>query len=150
MLLAAATLLPVTLQAQPAHSAQQTGGLLFHYGIVPAEVVLGHAEGHAEREMHRGQGKRGTSHIVVALFEAAGGRRIADADVILHLALADGSSVTTKLEPMAIAGQPGYGGFVSMATPGVYRLRFDARRPGVTAIARAEFEHRVPGPERRR
>ena len=146
MLAAAVLLHPATIQAQPAHSAQQGGGLLFHYGLVPAQVVLAHAEGHAERAMHKGQGKRGTSHIVVALFEAQSGRRVADAEVMLHLTLAGGSSVTTKLEPMAIAGQPGYGGFVSMAAPGVYRLRFEATRPGV-ASARAEFEHRVPGPE---
>lgn len=150
MLVAAAALLPAIPQAQPAHSAQQSGGLLFHYGVMPAEVVLAHAEGHAEREMHRGQGKGGTSHIVLALFEAKSGHRVADAEVTLHLTLSGGPGATTKLEPMTIAGQAGYGGFVSMSARGIYRLRFDARRPGVPGSAHAEFEHRVPGPERGR
>lgn len=150
ILVAVAALLPAMAQAQPAHSAQQGGGLLFHYGVVPAEVVLAHAEGHAEREMHQGKAKRGTSHVVLALFEANDGQRVADAQVILHLTLSGGPSATTKLEPMTIAGQVGYGGFVSMSAPGTYRLRFEARRPSVPGSAHVEFDHRVPGPERGR
>lgn len=150
LLVAAGALLPAMAQAQPAHSAQQGGGLLFHYGVVPAEVVLAHAEGHAERGMHQGKAKRGTSHIVLALFEEKSGQRLADAEVTLHLTLAGGRSATTKLEPMTIAGQAGYGAFVSMSVPGIYRLRFDARQPGAARSAHAEFEHRVPGPERGR
>lgn len=150
MLAAAAALLPAMSQAQPAHSAQQGGGLLFHYGVVPAAVVLAHASGHAEREMHQGSPKRGTSHVVLALFEEKGGQRVADAEVTLHLTLAGGASATTKLEPMTIAGQASYGGFVFMDAPGIYTLRFDIRRPGVSARVHVEFEHRVPGPERGR
>ena len=135
------------LHAQPAHSAQQRPGLLFHYGIVPSEVVLAHAEGHAEREMHKGQARRGKKHIVLALFDASNGLRVAEAEVTLRLTLTGGTSMTTTLEPMAIAGQPGYGGFVSMGAPGIYRIRFDVKRAGIPDTASAEFEHRMPGPE---
>lgn len=150
ILVAAAALLPAMAQAQPAHSAQRSGGLLFHYGVVPAEVVLAHAGGHAERQMHQGKARRGTRHIVLALFDEKSGRRVADAEATLHLTLAGGVSATTKLEPMTIAGQASYGGFVFMDAPGIYTLRFDIRRPGVSGSAHAEFEHRVPGPERGR
>lgn len=153
IVLAAAMLaasLPASLQAQPAHSAQQRGELLFHYGIVPAELVLAHAEGHAEREMHKGRAKAGTSHLVVALFERASGRRIADAEVHATVGLVGGAALTRRLEPMTIADQPGFGGFFSFAAPGVYRIRVEARRPGAPQPASAEFEHRVPGPERGR
>ena len=140
--------LPAVLNAQPAHLAQQRGQLLFHYGIVPAEVVLAHAEGHAERAMHKGQAARGKKHIVLALFDASNGRRVADAEVMLHLTPAGGPSVTTTLEPMTIAGQAGYGAFVAMGAPGAYRIRFVVRRAGAAAdAASAEFEHRVPGSE---
>ena len=142
--------LPAVPQAQPAHSAQQGTQLLFHYGIVPAEVVLAHAPGHAEREMHKGEATRGKKHVVLALFDASSGLRVADAEVTLHLTLTDRASVTKRLDPMAIAGQAGYGGFVSMDAPGIYRLRFDVKRPGVPDTAGADFEHRVPGPERGR
>lgn len=98
--------------------------------------------------MHGG-GRRGESHIVLALFDASNGRRIAEAEVTLHLTLVGGSSVTRRLEPMKIAGQPGFGGFVSIGTPGIYQIRFNARRPGTVAEATAVFEHRV-SPESRR
>ena len=136
--------------AQPAHAAQQGTQLLFHYGIVPAEVVLAHAPGHAEREMHEGGARRGKKHVVLALFDASSGLRVADAEVTLHLTLTGGASVTRRLEAMAIAGQAGYGGFVSMDAPGIYHLRFDVKRPGVPGTTGADFEHRVPGPERGR
>jgi hypothetical protein len=129
--------------AQTAHAGSTSAqGLAFHYGVVPAEVVLAHPGSHAEREMHGGA-RRGESHIVLALFDANDQRRIADADVSVHIALAGGSGVTRKLEPMTIAGMPGFGAFVSMGVPGVYRIRFDVRRPGVPGVATAQFEHRV-------
>lgn len=133
--------------AQGEHAARQTGGLLFHYGLVPAEVVLAHPPAHTEREMHGGPG-RGESHIVLALFEAKDQTRIAIADVTVHITHR-GSTRITRLQPMTIAGQASFGGFVSVKTPGVYSIRFDVRRPGVPGTASAEFEHRV-SPELRR
>jgi len=60
-----------------------------------------------------------------------------------------GASVTKRREPMMIANQPSFGGFFSLGAPGIYRLRFEARRPGVAEVASAEFEYRV-SPEGRR
>ena len=132
---------------QGAHSAQRSAaGLLFHYGLVPAEVVLAHPPSHAERQMH-GAPARGDSHLVVAIFE--GDQRIAQANVTVHITLAGGPSVTRRLEPMTIAGQPGFGAFVSVGTPGIYQIRFEARRPGLPGVASAVFEHRV-SPELKR
>lgn len=130
--------------AETAHAGSTSAqGLAFHYGVVPAEVVLAHPGSHAEREMHGGA-RRGESHIVLALFDQDDQRRIAEADVTVHIMLAGGSSVTRRLEPMTIAGMPGFGAFVSMGMPGIYRIRFDVRRPGVPGVASAEFQHRVP------
>jgi hypothetical protein len=134
---------------QGAHASRQpAGGLLFHYGLVPAEVVLAHPQTHAERQMHGEPGRR-ESHIVLALFDAGTQTRLAQADVNVHVTLAGGPSVTRRLEPMTIAGQPGFGGFVSIGAPGIYKIRFDVRRPGTPGVASAEFEHRV-SPESRR
>ena len=132
---------PWVSAAEQAHAIRQgTQGPAFHYGLVPAEVVLAHPNGHVEREMHGGA-RRGASHIVLALFE--GDKRIADAEVTVHITLAGGPSTTKRLEPMTIAGQPGFGGFVSVGAPGIYTIRFEARRPGVAGVASAVFEHRV-------
>ena len=138
--------LPASASAQNAHAIRQGAqGLAFHYGLVPAELVLAHPAQHAEREMHGGA-KRGQNHVVLALFD--GERRISVADVTVHVTLAGGPSVTRKLEPMTIAGQPGFGGFVSMGAPGIYTIRFEVRRPG-QPLEQAEFEHRI-SPELRK
>jgi hypothetical protein len=142
-----ASLFAASALAQGAHgSRQNSDGLLFHYGLVPAALVLAHPDKHPEREMHGGA-RRGESHVVLALFD--GDRRVSEAEVTMHVTLAGGPSVTRRLEPMTIAGQPGFGAFVSVGAPGIYRLRFDVRRPGHAGVASAQFEHRV-SPEGRR
>jgi hypothetical protein len=129
--------------ADPAHALRQATAqeVVFHYGVVPAAVVLAHPDKHPVREMHRGAAPQGASHLVAALFDAARGERIEDAEVT--------ASATKRLEPMAIANQPSFGGFFSLGAPGIYRLRFEARRPGVAEVASAEFEYRL-SPEGRR
>lgn len=151
-LLAYAALLgPASLQAaESAHALRrESAGIVFHYGIVPAQVVLAHPDKHPEREMHGGAAPKGASHLVVALFDAAKGARIADAEVTATVTLLGGASVTKRLEPMTIAEQASFGGFFSLGMPGIYRLRFEVRRPGGAETALAEFEHRV-SPEGRR
>lgn len=147
--LAAALLLSTAAQAQPAHALRQTGGLVFHYGIVPAEIVLAHPEQHPERAMHADGARRGASHVVLALFDMAG-KRISQAEVQATVTLVGGPAVTRTLEPMAIAGQASFGGFFSFGAPGIYRIRFEALGASHEGVASAEFEHRVPGPEGRR
>lgn len=132
-----------TALGQSAHAARQVAdGLVFHYGLVPAELVLAHPQPHAEREMHGG-GRPAESHLVLALFDANEKTRLAQADVTVHIELGGHLTASKRLEPMTIRGQPGFGGFVSVATPGAYRIRFEVRRPGTSATSTAEFEYRV-------
>jgi hypothetical protein len=125
--------------AEPAHALRQAA----------PEVVLAHPDKHPEREMHRGTAPKGASHVVVALFDAAKGERIANAEVTATVTLLGGASATRRLEPMTIADQPSFGGFFSLGMPGIYKLRFEARRPGIAEAASGEFEYRV-SPESRR
>jgi hypothetical protein len=150
IVIAAALNLPSSaVLAQGAHASRQASdGLLFHYGLVPPEIVLAQPKADAARKMHGG-GAPADRHIVLALFDANDQTRLAQADVTVHITLAGGPSVTRRLEPMTIAGQPSFGGFVSVGAPGIYKIRFEVRRPGVAAAASAEFEHRV-SPELRR
>lgn len=121
------------LAAEPAHALRQGGReAVFHYG-----------------EMHGGAAPRGASHLVVALFDAAKGERIANADVTASVTLLGGGSVTKRLEPMTIPDQPSFGGFFSLGVPGIDKLRFEARRPGTAQAAAADFEYPV-SPEGRR
>ena len=134
--------------AQPAHTQRQAAGLLFHYGLVPSEMVLSHPQSHEERRMHPGDARKGRSHLVLAIFDAASGERIAKADVTVHITLVGGASTTTALEPMEIAGKASFGAFVPVGAPGIYKIRFEVKRPGVPGTDKAEFEHRIADPKR--
>lgn len=137
--------------AEPAHSQRRTvQDVEFHYALAPAAIVLAHPDQHPEREMHGGVPSKGASHLVLALFDAAKGQRIAEAEVMATVTLLGGASVTRRLESMRIADQPSFGGFFSLGAPGIYRIRFEVRRPGSPAAASAEFEHRVSAEGRRR
>jgi hypothetical protein len=136
--------------AEQSHTLRQGAhDLTFHYGVVPAAVVLAHADEHPERAMHGGKPGAASSHIVVALFDSASGERVSDAEVTATVTPLGRSSVTKKLERMNIAEQPSFGEFFPLSAPGIYRIRFEARRPGASAPAVAEFEHRI-APEGRR
>lgn len=149
--LCAATVSAVCISAlaQPVHTQRQTAGLLFHYGLVPSEMVLSHPQAHEERRMHPGDARKGRSHLVLAIFDAASGERIANAEVSVHITLVGGPSTTKALEPMDIAKLPSFGAFVPVGAPGIYKIRFEVKRPGVAGTENAEFEHRIADPRRR-
>jgi hypothetical protein len=136
--------------AQPAHAVRQTPLLVFHFGITPAAIVQEHPAQHPERSMHGGVARNGGSHLVLALFDTATGRRIPDAVVHASVSSLGGATVTKRLEGMLIAGQPSFGGYFHVDAPGIYRIRFEASVSGYPGPATADFEHRVLGPERRR
>ena len=141
--LSAALLAGVAAGAETTHPARDAfQGVVFHFGVVPAEIVQAHPSGHPERGMHGGATK-GQKHLVLALFDAATEERISQADVQATVTLLGGSGVTRRLQPMTIADQPSFGGFFSMTPRGVYRIRFEVKRPG-RPNAVAEFEYRVP------
>jgi hypothetical protein len=132
------------LAAQIEHApGRSSGDIAFEYGLVPAAVVARHAKDHAERGMHGGAPARSSTHLVVALFDRQSGARVFDAEVEATVTLLGGASERKRLQPMTIADQPSYGQFFSMGVPGVYRIRFEARRTGAAGVAFAEFEHRV-------
>jgi len=49
---------------------------------------------------------------------------------------------------MDIANLPSFGAFVPVGAPGIYKIRFEVKRPGVAGTASAEFEHRIPAARR--
>jgi len=129
--------------AQPAPARTQTQGLVFHYGLVPSEMVLSLPQSREEQRMHPGEARKGRNHLVLAIFDAASGERIAKADVMVHITLLGGPSTTRALGPMDIAGKASFGAFVPVGAPGIYKIRFEVKRPGVPGTESAEFEHRI-------
>jgi hypothetical protein len=129
-----------------ATSAQDNGvgnsmvveGVLAYLGVLPAAVVRGHPESHAEGSMHGGvpEGQH-QYHIVLALFDAASGKRIESAQVsvsIMGLGHVGGNSL--NLDPMTIANSVTWGTFVKLPGADLYDLKFKVLLPArKTAIS---------------
>ncbi len=117
-------------------------GVGIYLGVFPSEMILGHPKPHAEAEMHGGvpSGEH-RYHVTVALFDAATGRRITDAQVKARVSEFGLSGTEKKLEPMTIDGTISYGNYFTMSGTGIYRIRLQIRRPGTAQVIEAEFEY---------
>lgn len=122
--------------------SQTANGLVFYYGVVPAEVVRGHPPKHAERAMHGGGDGW---HIVLAIFDAETGVRVTEADVQATVSMGGVVRWSKPLEPMPIAGAMTFGNYFPLSSPGSYRIRFTVDRERC-ATATATFEFKVPSP----
>jgi len=148
-------LLLMILGAQAAYAANDAenykvvDGVAIYFGVMPAEMILGHPKEHEERQMHGGvpAGKH-RDHLVVALFDNATGKRITDAQVTATVGEIGLTGESKKLGPMKIAGTVTYGNYFDMPSRNIYRIRVQIRLPGVPRTIEAEFTHRhYPGSE---
>jgi len=121
---------------------QLVDGVAIYLGVVPAQIVRGHPMGHAEAGMHGGMpAGRNSNHVVVALFDAASGKRIEDAQVtasVNELALGPDWK---SLEPMRIADTITYGNYFNMPDAVAYRIHLRIRLPGQEQAIKATFTH---------
>lgn len=122
---------------------KESGGLAVYLGILPAEMVKGHAAGHQEATMHGGvPGGRHEYHVLVAVFDAASGERLVDADVtatISGLGHVGGSRL--RLEPMEIENTVTYGNFVDFPGSDIYEINILVKRPGISPSVSMQFRY---------
>ena len=120
-------------------------GLQIFYGVIPAEIILGHPGDHAERKMHGGvPGGRGQHHLIVSIFDGKNGQRITDAAVTAKVGELGLGVQERKLEPMPFANAMTYGNYFRMSAQGPYRVEIEIRRPGSTVLVKTSFEYSHP------
>lgn len=122
---------------------KESGGLAVYLGILPAEMVKGHTAGHQEATMHGGVPRgRHEYHMLVAVFEAASGERVVDADVtatISGLGHVGGSRL--QLEPMKIENTVTYGNYVDFPGNDIYEIKILVKRPGISPSVSMQFSY---------
>lgn len=134
--------LPMTSYATDTSRHQVVDGVAIYLGIFPAELIQGHRRQHPEGEMHGGvPAGEHRYHVTVALFDAATGKRITNAQVKARVSELDLSGTEKKLAPMAIAGTVSYGNYFRMPGDGIYRIQVRIRRPGMAQAIEAESEY---------
>jgi hypothetical protein len=129
-----------------AHSdsdSMTVSNVLVYMGLLPTEMIRGHAQGHPEVSMHGGQPhESGEYHVVIALFDAKTGARITGAEVTARVSEVGLSGEEKKLEPMQIAGTETYGNYFRMPGKVPFLINVTARIPGESQEIKATFEHR--------
>ena len=115
-----------------------------YLGVVPTDLIANHPMEHTESTMHGGVplGEH-HHHVMVALFDAKTGERIADADVKANVREVGLGGKVKKLEPMTIAGALTYGNYFELRYRARYHISVQVRRPGSPRVieARLEYEH---------
>ena len=119
------------------------GGMAVYLGILPSEIVGGHAPEHPDGALHGGatRGKR-DSHVVIALFETNAGRRIPNAEVYARVVGAGKAGERKKLEPMKIADSISYGNYFAMRAKGPYRITVEIFAAGGAKPVTVQFEYK--------
>lgn len=136
------TFLPLSLRASDDSQHKDVDGLSVYVGILPAEMLLGHPKGHHEREMHGGvPAGANWYHLVVALFDAASGKRVTDSKVKVGGASIGMAATRQKAEPMLINNVTTYGAYIMLPGPGPYKIQIEIRRPGSNKPVEVEFDY---------
>lgn len=135
----------VLLSAMPATRAEEgtslrqtVAGIDIYLGVLPAAMIVGHPPGHPEGEMHGGVPGSGY-HVMVALFDAKTGKRIANIQVSAKVVAPSLHTVGKKLEPMTVAGNRTYGNYFNMLRGETYRIDVEVRRRGSPRVVHATF-----------
>jgi hypothetical protein len=135
-------LAPWALRAAEDAQQKTVDGVSVYIGVLPAEMLLGHPKGHHEREMHGGvPAGINRYHVVVALFDAATGKRVTNAQVKIAGASIGMAGSRTKAEPMLINNVTTYGAYVTLPGPGPYKIQVTIRRPGSGKVLEVEFDY---------
>ncbi len=139
----------LAVQPAAAQAWLERDGVVMYWGLVPAAIL---SEKHSPEEMHGIVPKNGgqVHHLVVALFDAARGQRIADAVVRAQLSEVGIVDAPPKyLTPMIVNGLASYGQLFWTAKEGPYQFRIFVRlaqRPGEVELA---VSARSPHPQPR-
>ena len=118
-------------------------GVAIYFGIMPAEMILGHPKTHSEATMHGGvPAGEHQRHVLVALFDAASGKRIVGAKVSARVYELNRAGTQKKLDPMLIADTVSYGNYFNIPANNIpYHILVLIELPGVAGVIETEFDY---------
>lgn len=135
--------LNISIAAEAPRDFQVVDGVAIYLGVVPAQIIQGHPKEHEESRMHGGvPASRYRHHLMIALFDAATGRRIEDAQVTAAVAELGLAPKRKPLESMRIDDTVTYGNYFDIRSNDTYRIKVEIRRPGQARPITAAFDHR--------
>lgn len=117
------------------------GGYSIFVGVVSAGIMA-FRQDHGELRVHGGvPAGLDQHHLLVSVFDAGSGSRIADVEVSARVA-GPREPEEKALQHVPLAGEIAYGNFFRMREGERYRIDLAIRRPGVPGAVSATFDYR--------
>lgn len=131
--------------AQEAERHKVVDGVDIQYGVLSAAAVArAHPQNHPEGRMHGGPpAGKDSYHLEVALFDGAGGKRIADAEVWATVREVGLAGKRKKLDSEHIEDAVSFGNYFTMRGDGPFRIVVEVKLPGRAKPVEAQFDYRV-------
>lgn len=132
-----------TAYGQTSSDYEVVDGVTIYYAFLPAEMLRNYPPGSEESRMHGGVPRgRHVHHLQIALFDAATGARITDADVVATVTETGLGGVARALDPFQIGDAVTYGGYFQFDTRDLYDVRVQATLPDDGREIEWTFEYR--------
>ena len=124
-------------------SLQKTvGGYSIYVGVVSAGIMA-FRQDHGELRMHGGvPAGLDQHHVLVSLFDAASGARVADAEVTARVTAPKRQTEEKRLLHVPLGGEIAYGNFFRMRQGERYRIELTIRRAGSAEAVTVGFDYR--------
>jgi len=127
---------PFIAAAADSSRHQRSNDVDIYLAVIPAEITQQDSAMQASFKQHETR-----YHVIVALFDAASGKRITNARVHATVSmLGEHVKQDKNLDPMLIMDVASYGNYFVMSEPGKYRLRFKLEMPTRKYDTTADFQ----------
>jgi len=114
-------------------------GMVIYLGMVPAAVLRQHPNEYPAHEASKIPSGKHVHHVMLALFDHPGGKRITNAVVTLRVAPLALGGLTRPLDPMMVAGVLTYCNYFRILPSDTTVIRAEIRRPDAARVIQARF-----------
>ncbi len=127
--------------ASAAHLGQTktVNGVAIYLGLVPAAVMRRNPDRYPAHELSKIPSGRHVHHVMLALFDSLGGKRITDAVITAHVAPLALGGPTRPLEPTVVAGELTYCNYFRISASDTTVIQAEIRRPDAARVIQVRF-----------
>jgi cytochrome c5 len=112
-----------------------------YFGTTPADVIRRNPKQYPEKAYGVPPMAPDQYYVTIAVFDAASGKRIADAVVRARVSTASSAGPEKALEPVSSAESRTYGNYFAMAGTGPFEIAVRIKRPEASGTIEAKFEY---------
>ena len=114
-------------------------GMVIYLGMVPAAVLRQHPSDYPAHEVSKIPSGKHVHHVMLALFDHPGGKRITDAVVTVRVAPLALGGATRPLDPTMVAGVLSYCNYFRISPSDTTVIQAKIRRPDGARVIQARF-----------